>query len=431
MIDEPGTIPAVSLEGGTQERADGCVTIPRADHGISRQDIPENVLKVLYRLRRSGYKGYLCGGGVRDLLLGRKPKDFDIATDARPGEIRSLFRNSRIIGRRFRLVHVIFHDAVVEVATFRREPEQSGENDDLLVRRDNTFGTPIEDAKRRDFTVNGLFYDIENFSVLDFVGGVEDLHSRLIRVIGDPDRRLREDPVRMMRAVEFAARLDFEIEADTYDAIVEHRGDILKASPARVTDEILELLRKGWSREAMHLMVETQLMEPLVPELMPWIQNEESDYFWKMLAVLDRTMRSGRSMPDSVLFAVLLLPIILVGLEQEESRNGRMKIGDTLTFVRESLEPVFRRFVLPAGMRHQIEQAFETLWRLQEPPGERKSGWRVVFREPFANAIALFEIYALSSGRSVEMFREWQTLMRRMQAEEPPTKRPRKRRKKK
>ncbi|HEX3070414.1 MAG TPA: hypothetical protein VHX14_17735, partial [Thermoanaerobaculia bacterium] len=180
------------------------VYVDRSDHPISRRRIPENVLKVLYRLHRSGYRAYLCGGSVRDLLMSGTPKDFDIATDAHPAEIRRLFRNSRIIGRRFRLVHIIFQDMLVEVATFRREPERNEDAAELLITDDNTFGSPLQDARRRDFTINALFYNIADFSVIDYVGGLEDVEAKRVRVIGDPDVRFREDPVRMMRAVEFA-----------------------------------------------------------------------------------------------------------------------------------------------------------------------------------------------------------------------------------
>src|SRR5947208_3232483 len=199
-----------------EELGDTSATIiDRAGHSISRKRIPENVLKVLYRLHRSGYRAYLCGGSVRDLIMSRQPKDFDIATDAHPGEIRRLFRNSRIIGRRFRLVHIIFQDMIVEVATFRREPERATtdeETEDFLITDDNTFGSPLQDARRRDFTINALFYNIADFSIIDYVGGLEDMELKRVRVIGDPDVRFREDPVRMMRAVEFGARLGCGIE---------------------------------------------------------------------------------------------------------------------------------------------------------------------------------------------------------------------------
>src|SRR6266516_1510571 len=190
------------VASGEQEAA---VVIDRNDHSISRRRIPENVLKVLYRLHRSGYRAYLCGGSVRDLLMNRPPKDFDVATDAHPMEIRRLFRNSRIIGRRFRLVHDLFQDMTVEVSTFRREPERAAQTEateNLLITDDNTFGSPLQDARRRDFTINAMFYNIADFSVIDYVGGLTDMEEKRVRVIGDPDVRFREDPVRMMRAIE-------------------------------------------------------------------------------------------------------------------------------------------------------------------------------------------------------------------------------------
>jgi poly(A) polymerase len=406
------------------------VVIDRSSHPISRRRIPENVLKVLYRLHRSGYRAYLCGGSVRDLLISRSPKDFDIATDAHPSEIRRLFRNSRIIGRRFRLVHVIFQDMIVEVSTFRREPERgTDETQDLLVTDDNTFGTPLQDARRRDFTINGLFYNIADFSVIDYVGGLEDIDRHRVRVIGDPDVRFREDPVRMMRAIEFASRLGFEIEEGTYQAILRHRGEILKASPPRVSEEILELLRRGWSRGAVRLMVDTGLLEPLLPEVFRSISGERAPYFWKMLEVLDRTVDSGRKISDPVLLSVFLLPWILSELEEEEKRReGRMRIGEVLLFIRELVQPVHARMALAAGTRHQIEQVLETLWRLLEPPSDRRAQFRFVFREPFNDALALLELYALSSGRYVEQFRQWHSFAQRVKRSAEESGRPARRR---
>jgi len=319
----------MSAEAGTSEQRaasgehENAVVVDRSSHSISRRRIPENVLKVLYRLHRSGYRAYLCGGSVRDLLLNRPPKDFDVATDAHPMEIRRLFRNSRIIGRRFRLAHIIFQDMIVEVSTFRREPERgTDENAELLITDDNTFGTPLQDARRRDFTINALFYNIADFSVIDYIGGLKDIDEKKVRVIGDPDIRFREDPVRMMRAVEFASRLQFDIEHDTYEAILRHKHEILKASPPRVAEEILELLRRGWSRGAFRMMVEIGLLEPLLPEIYRAIAADRAPYFWKMLEVLDRTVQAGRKIPDAVLFAVLLLPWVVEELEAEERRRS-------------------------------------------------------------------------------------------------------------
>ncbi|MDQ6802145.1 MAG: polynucleotide adenylyltransferase PcnB [Acidobacteriota bacterium] len=395
---------------------ENAVVVDRSSHSISRRRIPENVLKVLYRLHRSGYRAYLCGGSVRDLLMNRTPKDFDLATDAHPAEIRRLFRNSRIIGRRFRLVHVIFQDMIVEVSTFRREPERtSDENAELLITDDNTFGTPLQDARRRDFTINALFYNIADFSVIDFIGGLTDLDQKKVRVIGEPDIRFREDPVRMMRAIEFASRLGFDIETETYDAILRHKQEILKASPHRVAEEILELLRRGWSRGAFRLMVESGLLEPLLPEVFRAIAGDRAPYFWKMLEVLDRTVQSSRKIPDAVLLTVLLLPWVIDELEHEEQRrSGRMRIGEVMVFVRDLIQPICARMALPAGTRHQIEQALETLWRLLEPPADKRSQFRFVYREPFHDALALLEIYAYSSGKYIDIFRQWQSFAQRV-----------------
>lgn len=425
------------------ESAEGLATaypdahvIDRGGHPISRRSIPENVLKVLYRLHRSGYRAYLCGGSVRDLLMGRTPKDFDVVTDAHPGDVRRLFRNSRIIGRRFRLVHIIFQDQVVEVATFRREPERApvaeDEAEDLLITDDNTFGSPLQDARRRDFTINALFYNIADFTVIDYIGGLEDLSAGRVRVIGDPDLRFREDPVRMMRAIEFASRLGFEIEEKTYEAILRHRTEILKASAPRVSEEILDLLRRGWSRGAFRLMVDTGILEPLLPEIFNAIRGDRAPYFWKMLEVLDRTVQAGRKISDAVLLSVLVLPWVIDEIEEEEkSRENRMRIGEVILYIRELINPLCARMALPAGTRHQMEQALETLWRLLEPPTDRRAQFRAVYREPFNDALALFELFALSSGRFIDTFRQWQTFaarVRRAQEEgEQTKKRPRRR----
>ena len=400
---------------------DDAVIVDRSNHSISRRVIPENVLKVLYRLHRSGYRAYLCGGSVRDMLMDRTPKDFDVATDAHPNEIRRLFRNSRIIGRRFRLVHIIFQDQIVEVATFRREPDRLAAapdeepSEDFLITDDNTFGSPLQDARRRDFTINALFYNIADFAVIDYVNGLDDLANGRVRVIGDPDLRFREDPVRMMRAVEFASRLNFTIEEKTLQALIRHKNDLLKASAPRVSEEILELLRRGWARDAFRLMVDTGLLEPLLPEIYRSVSGDQAPYFWKMMEVLDRTVQSGRKISDAVLLSVLFMPWVVEQLENaEEQRDNRMKLGEVIIFIRDQIQPICARMALAAGTRHQIEQALETLWRLLEPPADRRSQFRAVHREPFNDALALFELYALSSGRHVETYRLWQQFAQRV-----------------
>ncbi len=222
--------------------------------------------RVVRKLTRAGYKAYLVGGCVRDLLVGRTPKDFDVATSATPNEIKATFRNSRIIGRRFRLAHVFFGAKIIETATFRANPRDDDDHD-LLIRRDNVFGTESEDAKRRDFTINGLFYDVEREEVIDHVGGLADLDAKLVRTIGDPDIRFQEDPVRMLRAIKFAARLDFGFEPATWRALLRWRSEISKCAPPRLLEEVHRLLRGGAARRSFELMVETGVLAVLSPYL--------------------------------------------------------------------------------------------------------------------------------------------------------------------
>src|SRR5687767_9611533 len=233
---------------------------------LDRAAIDADADRVVRKLARAGHKAYLVGGCVRDLLVSRTPKDFDVATSATPNEIRATFRNCRIIGRRFRLAHVFFGHKIIETSTFRANPKDEDDGD-LLIRRDNVFGNETEDARRRDFTINGLFYDVEREEVIDHVGGLADLHARVIRTIGDPEIRFQEDPVRMLRAIKFAARIDFAIEPATYRALVRWRGEIRKCAPPRVLEEAYRLLRGGAARRSMELLVETGTMAVLAPHL--------------------------------------------------------------------------------------------------------------------------------------------------------------------
>jgi len=284
--------------------------LSRPEHIISRKNIDPDALKVLYRLKNNGFVAYLVGGGVRDLLLERQPKDFDIGTSAHPQQVRRLFRNCFIVGRRFRLAHVRFGRKVVEVSTFRRAAEPEG--GDTLIHRDNTFGTPEEDAFRRDFTVNALFYDIANFSVIDWVGGLEDLKARVIRTIGDPAVRFREDPVRMLRAVAIAARLDFAIDADTAEAVRHLRGEIVRSSSARVLEEFYKILRQGRSRRTFEMLHGYGLLAYLLPEADRAIAAGGESLLGS-LARLDAYRQAGLASPDQLtnplLMGSLLVPL--------------------------------------------------------------------------------------------------------------------------
>jgi poly(A) polymerase len=286
----------------------------------SRPEIPEELLdpdavKVVRRLRRAGHKAHLVGGCVRDLLLGIRPKDFDVATSAHPNRVRDTFRNSRLIGRRFRLAHVYFRGGkIIEVSTFRANPldELQDLPSDLLIRHDNVFGNAEEDARRRDFTINGLFYDVDEGKVIDYVGGKGDLRSRLVRTIGTPAVRMREDPVRILRAIRFAAKCAFELERLTREAMMAHVREIPRCAPPRVLEEVLKLLRSGASRRCFELLREVGALRILLPPVAAYLERrgpEEADRHLRALEVLDGHVRVGEIPSDAVLLATLLAPL--------------------------------------------------------------------------------------------------------------------------
>jgi poly(A) polymerase len=314
---------------------------------IIPDQIDADAAKVVLRLRRFDHAAYVVGGCVRDLLLGQKPKDFDVATSATPNEIRRLFRNCRIIGRRFRLAHIFFGSKIIETSTFRANPreaeEEPGEtspdteSQDLLIRRDNVFGSAEEDARRRDFTINGLFYDLETGQVIDYVSGMADLEARLVRTIGDPDIRFREDPVRILRAVKFAARCNLNIEPETYRRMLEHAGEIQKCAQARVSEEFYRLLRAGAARRSVELLHETTLLRLLVPALAHILdQGEESPEarltrarLLAYLSALDRSTARRDSAPsNSLILATLLLPKLRDALHPDT--NSFRNIGEAV-----------------------------------------------------------------------------------------------------
>ncbi len=342
---------------------------------VPHENIDEDALKVIRRLRRYDHQAYLVGGGVRDLLLGVKPKDFDIATSARPNEVRSLFRNCRIIGRRFRLAHILFAGGkVIEGATFRRDPleafdqaegefaeemeaqtepaQRRREDVDLLIRHDNVFGEPHEDALRRDFTINGLFYDSEARAVIDYVGGMKDVERRVVRTIGAPDVRFREDPVRILRAIKFSARLDLGIDPDVYDAMVAQREELSRAARPRLLEEVLRLLRGGASHRSFWLLWETGCLGVLVPQLAVHLDDDSDSArrLWGRLDAID-TLKKADALPsDSVLLAALLLGPLEEALSIHRDPLGAYDalmtdVGETLAVPRRMKERV-RNIVL-------------------------------------------------------------------------------------
>ena len=355
--------------------------------------IDPDAVKVMRRLVKGGYEAYLVGGGVRDLLVGKAPKDFDVATSARPDDVRRLFRNSRIIGRRFRLVHVLFGGGkVIETATFRRAPQQEdGDSDDLLIRTDNVFGEADQDATRRDFTINALFYDLENQVVLDWVGGMPDIERRTVHTIGIPSVRFREDPVRILRAIKFSARLDFGISPEVYDAMVECRAALARAAKPRLFEELLKLLRSGAAHRAFWLLWEIGLLDVLLPELSTYLadQPEDEDTFWRLLDEVDRLTRErGRALDDVVLVSVLLAEPL-----KEACQGARDRVEAAYRF----LEAIVDRLNVPRRIAEPVRRVIAILPRLEGGRAVRASRTSL-----YPAAVEVAGLYARARGEELD-----------------------------
>ena len=408
--------------------------VPRSAHTISRRDIDPDALKVLYRLHEHNFVAYLVGGSVRDLLLSRRPKDFDIGTSAHPQQVKKLFRNCWIIGRRFRLAHVKFGTKTIEVATFRRQVDpsevQPGVDEaieaapepeagpspaeqalaqgthlarvrahDRLVHRDNTFGTPEEDAFRRDFTVNALFYDIGTFSIIDYVGGLEDLEARVIRSIGDPNVRFLEDPVRMLRAVVLAARLDFTLDEPVAEAIETHRHEIGRAAPARLFEEYNKILRSGSAGRSLAMLRDSKLLRAITPEL-----DEAPPELWESVARLDEYRRRFAAAPDAltntILAGTLLVPLGLAGRRQRfaaDATERRVELG---------MLPIPRRDV------ERLQQVLGLQPRLLDLRAPLRAQRALLHRHVLGEALTWLEIH----GGRPDVVDHWRALMTDVQA---------------
>jgi poly(A) polymerase len=436
---------------------------------IARELIDPDAEKVVRRLARHGHKAYLVGGCVRDLLLGRTPKDFDVATSATPKEIKQLFRNCRIIGRRFRLAHIFFGGKIIETSTFRANPRQGedGTSSELLIRRDNVFGTATEDARRRDFRINGLFYDVEAEEVIDHVGGLADLAARVISTIGNPDIRFQEDPVRMMRAIKFAARLGFAIEPDTYAAIRRHRSEIRKCAAPRVLEELYRLLRGGAARRSMELLVESGVAEMLSetlalmyrepeaahvedeaawaatwadqaadlggetngdpaadrgrasreakvvplraePLALSWLEPaeiaERRATAWRLLDALDTQVARGE-VSSSLVLASLCGPLVMPDLTDESLRPSEANER-----VIEVLIPLLEELRIARRDGERARQILIAQRRLV--PGKRRRGkpLALVRRDYFRDTLALYEMWAELVGRDHSEIDYWREL---------------------
>jgi poly(A) polymerase len=410
------------------------VIIPRSEHPISRRDIDPDALKVLYRLQQFNHAAYLVGGSVRDLLLERRPKDFDVGTDAHPYQIKKLFRNCWIIGRRFRLAHVRFGNKAIEVATFRRNVLPGTENEpatteppaeadvespaDLQIRHDNTFGTPEEDAFRRDFTINALFYDIATFSIIDYVGGLQDLRAGLIRSIGDPRQRFQEDPVRMLRAVAFAARLGFRMDAPVVNAIREHHGLIANASPARLIEEYYKVLRSGAAEKTFRLLAEHRLLETITPELH---KGAAEAALWHALADLDRYRQRFESIPEQltnpVLLGTLLVPLGLMPKRVYPEVEAFVERADGRRFRRAPKEPPLQIGMLPVARRdtERLRQILSLQRRLLDMDSSPRAKRSLLHRAPFQESLVWLEIH----GHAPEALEHWRGFLEAITALPP------------
>jgi poly(A) polymerase len=378
--------------------------IPRQDHSISRRSIDPDALKILYRLQNHGFLAYLVGGCVRDLLLGKTPKDFDVVTDAHPQQIREVFRNSRLIGRRFRLAHVYFKQGkFIEVSTFRRRSEyDEGEEGDRPP-SENTFGTPAEDAFRRDITINGVFYNIADFCLVDYVGGLEDLQRGVIRCVGDPEEKFVQDPVRMIRVIRHAARTGFAIEEKTYRSLISHVEKVRLCSPARVREEFLRELREGAAKESLKLMIEARMLFSLFPLfLRPLNEPGQSEYLLKIAAALDGLSLSGDPPLEEFCLSLFLLPLLGFYCPSDDFPPGRR--GQSL------FQQRVREWILqtlgPLQFTRKAKEAASHLLSSQRIFREFLPGQRLplrFLRKPyFLQARHIFEIDARARGKAYE-----------------------------
>ena len=411
------------------------VVIPRPEHNISRANISPNALKVLYRLREAGYRACLVGGGVRDLLLGREPKDFDVATDARPEQVYKLFRNGRLIGRRFRLAHIQFGQEIVEVATFRA---RGGDEDsdgpsveraaDGRILSDNVYGDIEDDAWRRDFTINALYYDIANFAVLDYVGGMADLKEGLIRLIGDPARHYHEDPVRLLRAARFAAKLGFRLEPAT-EAPLQRLGHLLeKIPPARLFEEILKLFTGGCALQTFELLRHYRLFGWLFPATERCLSHQQEHYpktlLVRALASTDQRIAEGKPIHPAFLYAALLWEPLREQMRQltAEGLTEHERMQEAADRV---IEAQIRRTALPRRYSLPMREIWELQQRLTVTAGKR--ALRLLDHPRFRAGYDFLLLRAESDADAAELAVWWTRLLGldaegRAQAIQPPAK---------
>ncbi|NOH40602.1 polynucleotide adenylyltransferase PcnB [Vibrio coralliilyticus] len=388
--------------------------ITRQEHNISRKQISDNALKVLYRLHGAGFDAFLVGGGVRDLLLAQNPKDFDIATNATPEQIRQLFKNCRLIGRRFRLAHIMFGRDIIEVATFRGHHQETSKNisqqsKEGMLLRDNVYGTIDEDAERRDFTINAMYYNIGDYAIHDYAGGNEDLEDRLVRLIGDPETRYREDPVRMLRAIRFAVKLDFDIEEDTA-APIEEMSPLLRDIPsARLYEESLKMLQSGYGLETYHLMREYNLFQQLFPVISEDFTEEYSTKTEQMLdLVLDSTdqrIEEGKRINPAFMFAAMLWYPLQARAEllmEKRKLSAYDAIMEASNYI---LDEQVRTIAIPRRHTATIREIWQLQLRMPRRNGKR--AFRLMELNKFRAGFDFLEMRGEIEGGETEQLAKW------------------------
>ena len=383
------------------------------DHDIDAAAIDPDAVKIIQKLLDAGFSAYLVGGGVRDLLLKRQPKDYDISTSARPEQIKQLFqRQCILIGRRFRLAHIRFGHKIFEVSTFR-----SGENDGDLIVQDNIWGTPEEDVLRRDFTINGMFYSPTTHTVIDYVGGWEDIHKRILRSIGDPKIRFRQDPVRMIRLLRFSTRTGFVIDPDTKEALMILQQEILKSSPARILEEMLKMLESGHSCPFFQEMFHANLLKPLFPSLAAFLQGRHSKEVYKLLAAADDTiahLNSHNKPSRAVLASSLLFPILEKEIDFQFLRKNIMpSFGDIMDLASRIIHGVFIQAFshFPRKLSSEVHYILSMQYRLTPLTGKRNHGPRLLRQTDFCHAVDFLKIRAIAHPPLQEPYEWWSRLI--------------------
>lgn len=406
------------------------IVLKRAEHNISRKNISSAAIKVLYRLKDEGYTGYLAGGGVRDLLLERSPKDFDVATNATPEQLRKMFRNCRLVGRRFRLAHLLFRGEIIETSTFRApvpdDPDETvhSENtfrttDNGFVMRDNIFGTPEEDALRRDFTINALFYNIADFSIIDYAGGLKDLENRIIRVIGDPDKRFAEDPVRMIRAARFAGTLGFDIEASALESIRRNRDLLAHAAPSRMYEEVQKLFFCGHAKAVFQCLEKNGLLHPMFHDFSHWIDEDKSRHNWviQTLEQMDRWRKAGLRVHPGLLFALSFgeyhefLIDKLVESGQSPHDAARNAVSGHLRGMCENVR-------VPKTVIYQVSDIMSNQARFERTKGRKPQ--RFLQSRGFLDAFLYFKFSSKALNRNQELLDYWTGLRQSKSGKQKP-----------